>query len=443
MPVQPHNHSVHRLINLVGSGKIGFDKMLKKPMRRFGAGVKSQRPIAESPNLAKLAELIEKHETQVRLWRTRKRVPVRLVQYEARAELLKKLRDIGFKPHAYHLTAALAMQHGFTKEKLMPLLNSLNRIDTYSKGAVFKGALRPIYSAVSLDLITKVHNSLHKTGKAMNIQELVTELGLPYNMKNRESVMSSLAILDLLHLTHKLPAAQMSRYKWVHSCYRLTKATVPTWNLDWQALQQLRSGEKTLGELSREVTLPSGHKMGSPTGIAAEGGVKEIFFRLQKVGLIKVEERFGGLAASLTDYGKKLLAKQEKTNYLLPELRIALLRLPMQKGEPPMAQQRMFRKLMRWLRVKKAILEERRIRGVEERSYGERNTVAHKLKETRDYVQRVQHGIIEERTLKLISIPTLKSHFETLKTRHPELAPFLEEYIKSKEASEGRPPEEQ
>lgn len=353
-----HHAASHSLVKMLGS--ISFHDAISLPLERFGRTILSQKK-PQASEVASIARAIEAHESKIARLKASGRTKT-VAEWMARAQVLRLMRKVRFKPHANHVAAALALAHGLEQEKLLPQINSFLIANKRSGGALFSGSLSQLHSSIKRNLPYLVHSVLHSSPRALSSGEIATKIGLKGSRREKGMITHALGVLDLAGLTYKLPAQESLRYKWVHACHQNSRATIPKWNLDWLALESLKKKSRKISDLSKPFEIPGGFKGGFESGLATDLNIKLSFLRLKKAGMVRLQSiKTGvGMQASLSKKGRKLLEAQASLVYLHPELRVALLTLPSQKGEIDERNRLLVQRLSKWALVHSSLVAEKR-----------------------------------------------------------------------------------
>ncbi len=357
-----HHKDSHAIVQQLG--RVTFQDAIKFPLERFGSRVTSQKRHASPKDAAAIARAIEKYQTKIsQLARSGRRS--QLAAWNARARVLSVMRSIGFKPHANHVAAALALERGLSEEALLPVVNCFLTANKHVEGGLFIGSLTQVHSSLKQDLPKRVHDLLHRAPQAMSSAEIAKQLELPVTRRNRALITHTLGVLDLMGLTYKLPAAESTYYKWVHACHQNTAETIPEWNLDWNVLSRLSQKPQKISELSLPIKFRGGIMAGSPDGLAVDHSTKLSFLRLKKSGLVSVRSLKSGfgMEAYLSKRGRNLLKEQARLPYLHHELRLALLRLPRAEGELKETDVLLLNRVAKWAAIHSALAREQRAIG--------------------------------------------------------------------------------
>ena len=351
-------------------GKITASRALKRKMTRYGRSVTSQSLELEKKRSEKAKKIIEEEleniAQQIETGRTlkgRKISEKNLKALENQKYVLSVLRSAGERPvHASELAAALAFEVGFKRKNLLPKLNSARNIKKRLK-TIYEGSINTYIPAVRQNLLDKVHRLLSGAkNKALTSNEIAEGLG--YNLKKmsakkriqtRSDITTILALLDLMNLVRKLPSKK-TRFVWIHSDYKLTKTTLPKWNIGWQILQELKQGPKKLSDLTTYKIL--GQSGGRKKTLGTQLAVRDWLSNLEASGLI-YPQRLSGPGRRyefrLTNEAKSLLSKQEGRDSLLPSLRKALLGAVIIGLKP--IEEKMYARIVKWTKTMIAIEE--------------------------------------------------------------------------------------
>ncbi|MBI2597982.1 MAG: hypothetical protein HYW50_02190 [Candidatus Diapherotrites archaeon] len=417
----------NRLSKLVGSGKVSFERALNRKMQRHGLLVVSQRRPFSPVQQKSIARAIERHEEKIAELSSRQKAPKSLVDWQKRASVLRRMRSVGFRPTASIVASSLAFEYGLEKEKLLPQLNSFRVTNIRLKGALFEGEIKIFCDVVRLDLPFRVQELLKNSGLALDSRQIAIKLGLEPTPRNRKLITNSLGLLDLMHLTTKLPPRKEMHYRWLDSSQRFSKQTISK-NLDWRILQRLVQREQRLADLSLPVKLPGGKIIGSAKGLSHHGNVKKSLLRLQRAGLVSLKSGVSGFFARLSRYGQKLMNEQSKLSYLHPSLRVALLGMARQPKEPKPAKKRTLELIMRWARVHKALQEARRGLPSDTQIYVGSREVSQNLNEPLGFVRSVAEGRI---SWKKVPKKQMESFLQQIEQKNPELALHIKNFLKT------------
>lgn len=425
MPPKHKKTIANKFVGFVGN--IPFDRALKRRMSRHGNLVRSQRrPFSTSQEKA-IANSLERHTLKIHKLSQKKKQPKSLSRWKQRAEILKKMAALGFKPQAMHLVAGLAFEHGLSKDKLLPVINAFRNANDHSNNILFRGSMGVPSYAARLNLFSKMHGLLQEKAKTLTAHQVASALGIDYNNAGVYSAINcAFGVLDLMGLSRKLPRDGKRNYRWVHARYRFNPITIPKQNLDWKILQKLRGGDLKETDLCLPIKLPDGRKIGSKNGLATNGSIRDSFSRMQKAGLVSTFVSANSLRARLTDFGINLLQEQDKLNYLHPKLRIALLGLARQPGELLPKKQRMLNRILRWVRTHRALSQTRKEMGANKPTF-EYLAASRKLGEKSRYVFAVANGYLPWRRVKESELRGF--YLEQLRKNHPLEAKYFEEII--------------
>ena len=430
-----HDADAHALFESVGTGEVKFNQALRQPMRRFGRLVLTQRRPFSDEHLKAIGRAIERHEIKIRQLTFGLAEPDRLSIWRTRAEVLRKMRGVGFRPSSIHVTAALAREHGLGRESLLPRITQIYLLNTREWGAqraLFNGTFRNEYAILKkdADFLARINDRLHETGRAMDSRQLSEELEVEPNRTNRSAIAHALGVLDLIGLTRKIPgdSSESAKYKWISACHRFSPQTIPDNNVDWKLFKALGNGPVRLIDLAKPGKLPNGEKFGSESGIATMNSLVLAALRLESAGLLKNRRVGKGNEARHSAYGKKLWKKQAPLDYLHEETADALLGLARQPGELRPNEMKMKNRIEKWARISQAVKEERmRINASEEQPYAGAWRVARELRLPNITVRNVIDGHIP---WILVGPDTLHNlYLSHLKQTNPTAAKQVEGYL--------------
>ncbi len=405
-------------------GKTPFQRALRMRQQRFGRNVSTavvpRKPAAD----AAIAKSLERHEQKVLEWRSRKKTPKTIAVLEARAAVLRGLRQVGFKPNFNNLVAALAYEHGLkggSESKLLKAMNAANTMNLKLGGTLASGSMGLTHTAIKRDLCFKINEVLASSKEALNTKEIAVRIGLKPTWKQTRYVTTALGILDLMGLSYKLPSAKGGLlYRWIHAARRMSSETIPVWSIDFITLKKLseRNAPAAATELSREIGVSN---------------LRKTLRRLERLQLIKTTLASSRTMVALSSYGKTLIREQAEINYFHPRLRIALLDLPRPKNEPSPLEFHRRERFERWGRAAYALRLElstgiRRKRGGD---YGTRGfagvkIAARRIGENRKFMEGVALGktpFHEIPPSKLLSF-----YVPWIKRTNPRAAMMIEEY---------------
>lgn len=268
--------------------------------------------------------------------------------HQAKLSGLESILDLGQKPTAVDLAATLGHVHGL--DRLNAVLNQFrNRPANRLQDVVYSGTLTNILSAARKGWITRIHQILHDQPVAHNSSSLLEAVGGARQGSQESHLSAALAVLERMGLIKKLPAEGRDGFYYLHACHAKSPASVPVWNLDWNVLNELKAGEKNMGDLTR-LRERFGRDFGSSGGLGGENAIKLSFLRLKKAGLVQIQGlNTNRLSARLSPQGTGLLRIQRKKKHLIEPLRKALLGMPRAQGELLETQKRRLNRISRAL----------------------------------------------------------------------------------------------
>lgn len=359
----PRRPTVSRFIKFFR--QVPFERALLRKMARYGKGVASQKnPLEVSPSQLrreqrqKLEEIAAGYAQKIEHATQEGKKPKELAEWQARAGLLQRMREVGFKPHSNHLAAALVMEHGLREQELRPVFNRLAALNRQTQGALFDGTLAGKLSAIKENRLARIHEVLYFSGKSMDTREIAQALEMPKpSQTDLQTITTSLGILDLAGLTVKIPfnsPKNTSPFKWMHRDAFLTQESILQESTDWLVLQELRKGTRKASELGKKTNV-FGKPIGSENGIAGTTSIRRSFLRLERAGLVTVRTKAQSITAELTQYANELLEQQDKRASLLPELATGLLGLPRREGQLTPTDERMLSTILKFLPIHKAL----------------------------------------------------------------------------------------
>lgn len=325
-PVQSNlnaRESVIRFIRLMGDGRTDAASALGKPMERHGREVRSEIGNDSRLDLRRLRPVKRRCEELMRKSSPGSRYAL---SSEAQLKVLESICRYGKRTHANRLSAALAIEYGLEKGRLIPALNAACFLKRKHHG-IYDGEITTSISAAHRDLFSLVNVILLIEGKALSSREIAIKVGLDPTTKNINLVSHTNGILDLIGITRKLPVDQNANgFRWIHRAYAFSRETIPVWNMDWQILQRLRAGRRMGSELVRHREI-FGRNYGAAGGLTARTQtVAERFLKLLDSGLISVRKLSGsGMSAEFTGFALCEMKKADERGYLGEELRKALL----------------------------------------------------------------------------------------------------------------------
>jgi hypothetical protein len=392
MAQTPRGHGpAHELLeNRVGNTP--FERAIRLPLERLGRKVTSVQLPSGPPSQKAIAKSIERHEREVARLAQRAKPPRKLLVLRTRAEVLRRMRHVGFLPHATQLAAAFALERGLSKEVLLPSLYAAHLLKERGGPRLYEGSLTDVLTSVNHDLLRRVHDHLHAKPLAQNSTEISRAFGITPNRRNRLRITAALGVLDLMGLTRKLPSPGSKVYRWIHACYERHPATVPRWNVDFRVLNALRHGPRNASDISLPFRFARGQSGGSKRGLATNVSISASFSRLAEAGLVDTTPKGLGRVALLSKYGERLMREQAGLPYLHPELRQALLGLPRPAGQPTHDQLRFIERLRRWARVSRALEQARPLGRKPAAPYAGVQRVVKDLREKLGFVTSVAQG---------------------------------------------------
>ncbi|MBT4191835.1 MAG: hypothetical protein HOE11_00855 [Candidatus Diapherotrites archaeon] len=300
-------------------GKVPAERALQKPEKLIGQ-YRQVRSMKE-PELVVPDELLDKLEHRARVKGKKPTI------HEASSQrVLRILELLGSQRYGAvngrEVVAALAFEYGLECKKLLPYVNALNNATQFLKKegrSNVSTAVVHILSAVKHDVPSKILKKM-ESGKVYTTHELANELEC-----KRVQANEALLLLEHMGLAVKLPQRSKGfggqNYLWVIESKKFSAKTLPQENIAFRIFMELARGPKGAIYFSKS-SLPRG---GKTTGFANSPTVTKAMNLLMDAGLVTRSKKAQKVTYALNEKGQRLAAKQEKSSYLVPKLRQALL----------------------------------------------------------------------------------------------------------------------